>query len=111
MIALCHLIESYCSTCLIIHYFRFSDFYRIFFFFFSFGAHRVCCDVSLRKTEEEEYNYDVEDFLLRLIYLNLYNFGSYQSYCSPYQTCDDCTRCPISNYSVFADAVCIIFSI
>lgn len=63
----------------------------------------------LRNNEDEDYNYDVEDFLLRVVYLNLYNFGSFVSYCSPYRNCDDCTKCPETNYSSFADSVRSLF--
>lgn len=63
---------------------------------------------SWRKSEDEDYNFDVEDFLLRVIFHNLYNFGSYVSYCAPYQNCpDDCVKCPESNYSSLAQLVCI----
>lgn len=60
---------------------------------------------SLRANEDEEYNYDVEDFLLRLIFNNLYSFGSYVSYCLPYKDCDTCTKCPDVGYKTFADKV------
>lgn len=52
-----------------------------------------------------EYNYDVEDFLMRVIFHNLYNFGSMTSYCAPYFDCDDCVRCPMNGYQTFADSV------
>lgn len=52
-----------------------------------------------------EYNYDVEDFLMRVIFHNLYNFGSMTSYCTPYTDCDDCIKCPVSGYQAFADRV------
>ena len=52
-----------------------------------------------------EYNYDVEDFLMRVIFHNLYNFGSMTSYCSPYFDCDDCIQCPTAGYQIFADRV------
>lgn len=51
-------------------------------------------------------NFDVEDFLLRVVYLNLYNYGSFVSYCSLYRDCgDDCIKCPETNYSYYADLV------
>lgn len=52
-----------------------------------------------------EYNYDVEDFLMRVIFHNLYNFGSMTSYCTPYSDCDDCIKCPETGYQKFADRV------
>ena len=55
--------------------------------------------------ESVEYNYDVEDFLMRVIFHNLYNFGSMTSYCAPYQDCDDCIKCPTNGYQAFADRV------
>ena len=60
---------------------------------------------AMRKTESMEYNYDVEDFLMRVIFHNLYNYGSMSSYCAPYA--DDLTsiQCPKSGYQGFADKV------
>lgn len=55
--------------------------------------------------ESIEYNYDVEDFLMRVIFHNLYNFGSMTSYCAPYSDCDDCIKCPQTGYQKFADRV------
>lgn len=56
--------------------------------------------------DEDDYSYDVEDFLLRIIFHNLYNFGSIISYCQPYQDCtDDCTKCPENNYEELARRV------
>lgn len=55
--------------------------------------------------DEDDYSYDVEDFLLRIIFHNLYNFGSVVSYCQPYLDCDDCTKCPDNNYEEFARRV------
>jgi acid-sensing ion channel, other len=60
---------------------------------------------GLKLDEDTEYNYDVEDFLLRVIFHNLYNYGSITSYCTPYRTCDDCIRCPLDNYQEYADKV------
>lgn len=60
---------------------------------------------SLRSTEEEPYNYDVEDFLLRVIFHNLYNFGSFVSYCMPYKDSVDQTKCPETNYRQYAELV------
>jgi amiloride-sensitive sodium channel len=64
-------------------------------------------DPKLTKEEKEDlYNYDVEDFLLRVIFHNLYNYGSMSSYCLPYIDCDDnCLKCPMSGYQQFADRV------
>lgn len=59
----------------------------------------------LQVNKEEDYNYDVEDFILRLIFNNLYSFGSYVSYCVPYVDCDDCTKCPDGGYRTFAEKV------
>lgn len=56
--------------------------------------------------DENDYSYDVEDFLLRIIFHNLYNFGSIVSYCQPYVDCtDDCTKCPENHYEEFAQKV------
>lgn len=64
-------------------------------------------DPKLTKEEKEDvYNYDVEDFLLRVIFHNLYNYGSMSSYCLPYIDCEDgCLKCPMSGYQQFADRV------
>ncbi|XP_037039516.1 sodium channel protein Nach isoform X2 [Bradysia coprophila] len=52
---------------------------------------------------DDDYSYDVEDFLLRIIFHNLYNFGSIVSYCQPYVDCTtECTKCPENNYEQFA---------
>lgn len=60
----------------------------------------------MKETESTEYNYDVEDFLLRVIFHNLYNFGSMSSYCSPYVDCDDnCIKCPLGGYEKIAQLV------
>lgn len=55
--------------------------------------------------EDTEYNYDVEDFMLRVIFHNLYNYGSISSYCQPYVSCDDCIKCPKNGYQTFARKV------
>lgn len=56
--------------------------------------------------KEDKYNYDVEDFLMRVIFHNLYNYGSMSSYCTPYIDCDDdCVKCPMRGYQKFADRV------
>uniref|UniRef100_A0A182IV61 Uncharacterized protein n=1 Tax=Anopheles atroparvus TaxID=41427 RepID=A0A182IV61_ANOAO len=60
---------------------------------------------GFRTDEEMEYNYDVEEFMLRLIYHNLYNYGSIKSYCAMYADCDDCVKCPVSGYAGFSAAV------
>lgn len=60
---------------------------------------------GLKTSEDMEYNYDVEDFMLRVIFQNLYNYGSIMSYCAPYKDCDDCIKCPVSNYNRFAARV------
>lgn len=52
-----------------------------------------------------EYNYDVEDFLMRVIFHNLYNFGSMTSYCSPYFDDEESIKCPRSAYQKYADRV------
>uniref|UniRef100_A0A182LTA1 Uncharacterized protein n=1 Tax=Anopheles culicifacies TaxID=139723 RepID=A0A182LTA1_9DIPT len=60
---------------------------------------------GFRTSEEMEYNYDVEEFMLRLIYHNLYNYGSIKSYCAMYKDCDDCVKCPVDGYPRFSTAV------
>lgn len=56
--------------------------------------------------DDNDYSYDVEDFLLRIIFHNLYNFGSIVSYCQPYVDCTtECTKCPENNYEQFAKKV------
>lgn len=63
-------------------------------------------DPKLSKDEKADlYNYDVEDFLMRVIFHNLYNFGSMNSYCTPYINCKDCLQCPARGYQKFADRV------
>uniref|UniRef100_A0A182PLR2 Sodium channel protein Nach n=1 Tax=Anopheles epiroticus TaxID=199890 RepID=A0A182PLR2_9DIPT len=49
---------------------------------------------NLQENEQQEYNYDVEDFLLRVIFPNLYNVGSMSNFCVMYEECDDCMKCP-----------------
>nr|XP_019558124.2 sodium channel protein Nach-like [Aedes albopictus] len=60
---------------------------------------------GLKTDEDMDYNYDVEDFMLRIIFHNLYNYGSIMSYCAPYTECTDCIKCPESNYNLFAAKV------
>lgn len=56
--------------------------------------------------KEDHYNYDVEDFLMRVVFHNLYNYGSMSSYCTPYIDCDNnCLKCPMKGYQKFADRV------
>lgn len=76
-----------------------------FLLIFFFLILNVSPPISLKVAKVDEYNYDVEDYLLRVIFQNLYNFGSYISYCSPYKDCDDCTRCPDDGYAEFAKSV------
>lgn len=52
-----------------------------------------------------DYNYDVEEFLLRVIYHNLYNSGAFVQYCKPYADCTDCIKCPMSGYRGYAKIV------
>ena len=65
---------------------------------------------SLRDNPSIQYNYDIEDFLLRIVFQNIYSFGSLAPYCSPYYNCNDCTRCPNGNYSHYAERVGIVTS-
>lgn len=60
---------------------------------------------ELEDGEMSDYNYDVEDFLMRVIFHNLYNFGSMSSYCTPYADSDDEIKCPTSGYQTYADRV------
>lgn len=60
---------------------------------------------ELNTGDSVEYNFDVEDFLMRVIFHNLYNYGSMTSYCSPYLDCNDCIKCPTTGYQNFADRV------
>ncbi|ETN65577.1 pickpocket [Anopheles darlingi] len=60
---------------------------------------------SFRRSEEIEYNYDVEEFMLRLIYHNLYNYGSIKSYCAMYKDCTNCIPCPVANYANYTATV------
>ena len=63
-------------------------------------------DPSLSQDEKEDvYNYDIEDFLMRVIFHNLYNFGSMGSYCKPYIGKDDELQCPMKSYQKYADRV------
>lgn len=52
-----------------------------------------------------EYNYDVEDFLTRVVFHNLYNFGSMSSYCVPYINSADEIPCPVKDYQSYADRI------
>uniref|UniRef100_A0A182J1K5 Pickpocket n=1 Tax=Anopheles atroparvus TaxID=41427 RepID=A0A182J1K5_ANOAO len=58
---------------------------------------------SLREGESMEYNYDVEDYLLRMTYHNLYNKGAMQVYCKPFENCAECMRCPLDGYRAIAE--------
>ncbi|XP_058056818.1 sodium channel protein Nach [Anopheles bellator] len=60
---------------------------------------------GFRTTKEMDYNYDVEEFMLRLIYHNLYNYGSIKSYCAMYKDCKDCVPCPVTGYSNYSATV------
>uniref|UniRef100_A0A182VKQ6 Uncharacterized protein n=1 Tax=Anopheles merus TaxID=30066 RepID=A0A182VKQ6_ANOME len=60
---------------------------------------------ALQTNDEMEFNYDVEDYMLRIIFHNLYNEGSISSYCAMYEECDDCMRCPKDGYSQAAAMV------
>ncbi|XP_055541332.1 sodium channel protein Nach [Wyeomyia smithii] len=60
---------------------------------------------GLKTDGDMEYNYDVEDFMLRIIFHNLYNYGSIMSYCAPYKECTDCVKCPETGYEKFAAKV------
>uniref|UniRef100_A0A182MWU8 Sodium channel protein Nach n=1 Tax=Anopheles culicifacies TaxID=139723 RepID=A0A182MWU8_9DIPT len=53
---------------------------------------------DLKPNDDVEYNYDVEDFLLRVIFHNLYNVGAMTSYCGMYEECEDCIKCPKDEY-------------
>lgn len=81
----------------------------LFLFLFVSICFSICFSISLGTDEDGNPNFDVEDFLLRAIFLNLYNFGSFISYCAPYQDCDNgCIKCPEKNYNSFADLVSVI---
>ncbi|CAO1403050.1 unnamed protein product [Diamesa serratosioi] len=60
---------------------------------------------SMRKTESMEYNFDVEDFMMRVVFHNLYNLGSMSTYCAPYIDNEDSIQCPTSGYQELADKV------
>lgn len=63
-------------------------------------------DPKLSQDEkEDQYNYDIEDFLMRVIFHNLYNYGSMGSYCKPYLDSKDELSCPMKSYQKFADRV------
>lgn len=63
-------------------------------------------DPSMSLEEKRDnYNYDIEDFLMRVIFHNLYNYGSMSSYCTPYIGVDDVLQCPMKNYQQYADRV------
>uniref|UniRef100_A0A182QY66 Sodium channel protein Nach n=1 Tax=Anopheles farauti TaxID=69004 RepID=A0A182QY66_9DIPT len=53
---------------------------------------------TLRETEDMEYNYDVEDYIMRVTFHNLYNMGSVTSYCEMQEHCDECMKCPKDGY-------------
>uniref|UniRef100_A0A182WP59 Sodium channel protein Nach n=1 Tax=Anopheles minimus TaxID=112268 RepID=A0A182WP59_9DIPT len=53
---------------------------------------------GLKQNDDVEYNYDVEDFMLRIIFHNLYNVGAISSYCEMYEDCEDCMKCPKDEY-------------
>jgi amiloride-sensitive sodium channel len=60
---------------------------------------------GLKTHEDMEYNYDVEDFMQRVIFHNLYNFGSIGSYCAQYIDDDESIKCPMTGYRAFAKKV------
>lgn len=53
----------------------------------------------------EDYNLDVEDFLMRAIFHNLYSLGTITSYCLPYFELEEEMSCPLTDYQRFADRV------
>lgn len=60
-------------------------------------------DPTMSQDEKEDsYNYDIEDFLMRVIFHNLYNYGSMTAYC---KNVEGPLQCPMSNYQQYADRV------
>ncbi|XP_035780460.1 uncharacterized protein LOC118460341 [Anopheles albimanus] len=60
---------------------------------------------GLRVREDMEYSYDVEDFMLRIVFQNLYNKGTFASYCNRDEPCEECVPCPYGGYERFAALV------
>lgn len=60
---------------------------------------------TINGLEGSEYNYDVEDFLMRVVFHNLYNFGSMTTYCAPYYDDLKAMQCPKSGYQEVSDKV------
>uniref|UniRef100_A0A182K920 Sodium channel protein Nach n=1 Tax=Anopheles christyi TaxID=43041 RepID=A0A182K920_9DIPT len=53
----------------------------------------------LQANDAIEFNYDVEDFMMRVIFHNLYNEGAITNFCTMYEECDDCMKCPKDGYN------------
>lgn len=70
--------------------------------------YRIFFSYSFKLDENTEYNYDVEDFILRMIFPNLYNHGPAIQYCEPYINCTktmNCISCPVTGYRDIAKKV------
>lgn len=57
------------------------------------GPHRVTDG-----TEDDENLGDVYDFLMRIVYFNLYAINTYQSYCKKYEGKEGMAPCPQDDY-------------
>ncbi|XP_050078520.1 pickpocket protein 19-like [Anopheles maculipalpis] len=60
---------------------------------------------GLKEHSDMEYSYDVEDFMLRVVFHNLYNVGTITSFCAMYEDCEECIKCPKDGYSRAAAVV------
>lgn len=52
--------------------------------------------------EDEDNNGDVYDFLMRIVYFNLYSSNTFQAYCKKYQDQPNMVECPQDNYIEFS---------
>lgn len=53
-------------------------------------------------SEDEDNNGDVYDFLMRIVYFNLYTSNTFQSYCKKYEDQENVVPCPQDGYIAFS---------
>lgn len=62
-------------------------------------------------SEDDENFGDVYDFLMRIVYFNLYAINTYQSYCKKYEGKPGLSPCPQDDYLNITQRVCLLSSI
>lgn len=53
-------------------------------------------------SEDEDNNGDVYDFLMRIVYFNLYTSNTFQAYCKKYENQENVVACPQDGYLEFS---------